>query len=192
MTLYKIVFYCIISQITICASSTINIIPRPNSIKIINSSFNINPNTKIYCSTGALGSTHFLNEAIEKKLGYKLQYISAPLANNCIELRHQETSNKESYTLNIDDKKILITGMEKGNFYGVQSLIQLIQSNGTQVPACEIQDSPRFKWRGMHLDVARHMFPTKDIKKFLRWMAYHKLNTFHWHLTEDQGWRIEI
>ena len=91
-------------------------------------------------------------------------------------------------------KGVKITGSDAaGTFYGIQSLLQLIPLEGKKIiPACNIQDSPRFGWRGMHLDVGRHMFDVADIKKFIDWLAFHKMNSFHWHLTEDQGWRIEI
>ena len=70
--------------------------------------------------------------------------------------------------------------------------IQLLNNFKINVPSCEITDEPRFAYRGMHLDVGRHMFPVEYIKKYIDMIALHKMNTFHWHLTEDQGWRIEI
>lgn len=101
---------------------------------------------------------------------------------------------REAYTLRVEKNGIHITGTDSaGVFYGCQSLLQLIPLEGEKkIPACKIEDKPRFGWRGMHLDVGRHMFAVADIKKFIDWLAFHKLNTFHWHLTEDQGWRIEI
>ena len=84
----------------------------------------------------------------------------------------------------------------KGAFYAVQSLLQLmpIKSNGLAIaiPCLELQDEPQFKYRGMHLDVGRHFFSVDFIKKYIDLIARLKMNTFHWHLTEDQGWRIEI
>ena len=89
-----------------------------------------------------------------------------------------------------------IIGNGAGLFYGFQSLIQLLPvnkaTNEIQLNAVKIQDEPRFQYRGMHLDVGRHMFPVSFIKKYIDILAAYKLNTFHWHLTEDQGWRIEI
>lgn len=105
-----------------------------------------------------------------------------------------DDSLREAYTLRVEKNGIHITGTDRmGVFYGCQSLLQLIPLEGEpNIPLCKISDQPRFSWRGMHLDVGRHMFEVKDIKKFIDWLAFHKLNTFHWHLTEDQGWRIEI
>ena len=97
--------------------------------------------------------------------------------------------------LNVDEKGILITGSEKGIFYGLQTLSELMFRNNKNqivIPHCKIKDYPRFQYRGMHLDVSRHFFPPSFIKKYIDYLAYHKFNTFHWHLTDDQGWRIEI
>lgn len=79
-----------------------------------------------------------------------------------------------------------------GAFYGLQTLRQLLAGSDGRVAAVTIDDAPRFGWRGLHLDVARHFFPVEFVKKFIDVMARYKFNTFHWHLTEDQGWRIEI
>jgi len=79
-----------------------------------------------------------------------------------------------------------------GLFYGIQTLRQLVPLDGSRVPFVEIDDAPRFPYRGMHLDVVRHVFPVAFIKRYINLLARYKLNTFHWHLTDDQGWRIEI
>lgn len=77
-------------------------------------------------------------------------------------------------------------------FYGIQTFIQLTPLRGTKIPFVEIKDNPRFAYRGLHLDVCRHMFPVEFVKKYIDLMAKHKFNRFHWHLTDDQGWRMEI
>jgi hexosaminidase len=116
------------------------------------------------------------------------------------------TDQPEAYTLSVKPEQVKITaGTANGLFYGIQSLLQLMPSeiymddpslvpNNVEwaLPAVEIEDEPRFEYRGMHLDVARHFFPVSFVKKYIDMMAMHKLNRFHWHLTEDQGWRIEI
>jgi hexosaminidase len=105
-------------------------------------------------------------------------------------------TSRESYYLVADAGGVQITGRtHAGVFYGIQSLRPLVRAHrrsGWMVPAVEIHDSPRFGYRGMHLDVARHFFPVEFVKRYIDLMSRHKLNTFHWHLTEDQGWRIEI
>ncbi|MEJ7558959.1 MAG: family 20 glycosylhydrolase [Pedobacter sp.] len=103
----------------------------------------------------------------------------------------------EGYKISITNKQFTIIGKGAGLFYGLQSAMQLMpdpaQKGGTVViNAAEINDYPRFKYRGLHLDVGRHMFPVAFVKKYIDLMSQYKLNNFHWHLTEDQGWRIEI
>ncbi|GAB4013342.1 family 20 glycosylhydrolase [Spirosoma migulaei] len=100
----------------------------------------------------------------------------------------------EGYQLQINPQKISLIGHdEAGLFYGLQSLTQLFsQSKSATIGACHITDYPRFSYRGMHLDVSRHLFPVAFIKKYIDELALYKFNTFHWHLTDDQGWRIEI
>lgn len=109
-----------------------------------------------------------------------------------------QLGHPEAYQLVISAKGIIVKGNETGIFYGLQSLFQLIVANtnpktGTTIlPLVSIEDAPRYSWRGMHLDVCRHFFTKEEVKKYIDYLALHKLNTFHWHLTEDQGWRIEI
>lgn len=99
----------------------------------------------------------------------------------------------EGYTLTVDDSGVVLqASTSAGLFYSAQSLIQLVSADGKRIPYVSIQDAPRFSYRGLHLDVGRHMFPIDFIKKYIDLLARHKFNRFHWHLTEDQGWRIEI
>ena len=108
-----------------------------------------------------------------------------------------DIANKEGYVLTTTPEGISINGQtENGVFYGIQTLRKSIpaEAKGATIliPAGEIKDEPRFSYRGMHLDVGRHFFPIEFIKKYIDLLALHNMNTFHWHLTEDQGWRIEI
>jgi hexosaminidase len=99
------------------------------------------------------------------------------------------------YRLTVGPGSVSVTGKDAAAvFHGTRTLLQLLPPGAKVValPAVSVTDHPRFAWRGMHLDVGRHLFPVADIKRFLDQLAFHKLNTFHWHLTEDQGWRIEI
>ncbi len=103
------------------------------------------------------------------------------------------TLRAEGYRMTVNEDSIKIIGRDgAGLFYGTQTLVQLVGANGKTIPVVTIDDYPRFPYRGMHLDVGRHMFPVEFIKKYIDLMAHHKMNRFHWHLTEDQGWRIEI
>ena len=110
----------------------------------------------------------------------------------------------EGYSLDIDPSKIIIKASSAAGFYyAVQSLKQLLPIavygdkesdlvEEWEVPCAHIDDAPRFSYRGMHLDVARHFFSVDEVKRYIDLLAMHKLNVFHWHLTDDQGWRIEI
>lgn len=105
------------------------------------------------------------------------------------------SGNPEGYRLTVTRERIEVAAPEPaGVFYGLQTLRQLVPDSGRlrTVPALTIRDAPRFGYRGLHLDVGRHMFPVEFIKHYIDLMALYKINTFHWHLTEDQGWRIEI
>ena len=107
----------------------------------------------------------------------------------------EKKTSSEGYLLNIASSRVNIKGKTTaGVFYGIQSLLQLAQNNEKDalLPVMRVEDYPAYAWRGMHLDVCRHFFPVSFIKKMIDAMAIYKLNTFHWHLTDDQGWRIEI
>ena len=113
---------------------------------------------------------------------------------NAIVLRRDTAAGipPEGYRIDISARRAqLSAGDDAGLFYGLQTLLQLADERGN-LPCVSIEDHPRYRYRGLHLDVCRHFFPVRFIKHYLDWMASCKLNTFHWHLTDDQGWRIEI
>ena len=104
-----------------------------------------------------------------------------------------EPALNSGYTLTVTADSVHLAGRDKTQvFYGVQTLIQLAQSLGSRLPALNIHDTARCEYRGLHLDVSRHFFGVDEIKRVLDLMAMHKLNHFHWHLVDDQGWRLEI
>ena len=113
---------------------------------------------------------------------------------NAIVLRRDTAAGipAEGYRIDISARRAqLSAGDDAGLFYGLQTLLQLADERGN-LPCVSIEDHPRYRYRGLHLDVCRHFCPVRVIKHYLDWMASCKLNTFHWHLTDDQGWRIEI
>jgi hexosaminidase len=185
------------------AKRKIDIIPRPQKIEIGNSVFKIRNNLTIsYVDEGSLAklADYFRNLA-ENKLGLKIKKADKDEGNSSIKLLYLNDTNsfgEEGYKLIIRESGIkIIATTGKGVFYGLQSLFQLMLTNrvenGTiELPEAEITDDAMFKYRGMHLDVGRHLFPVGFIKKYIDLLALYKFNTFHWHLTEDQGWRIEI
>ncbi len=180
----------------------INIIPKPSRAVKTEGNFSITPSTQIILAeTGLERSAHFLNDYLEKFYGFRLPVLNKVSHRNKTNLIRLDIEKKGNpipgaYTLVIDKSTITIGGDNAmGNFYGIQSLIQLLPLEKKQnlaVPCVEIEDRPRFAYRGMHLDVGRHFFNAAYVKKFIDFLAMHKMNTFHWHLTEDQGWRIEI
>lgn len=182
----------------------VQIIPQPASLTNMEGTFSISSQTKILINSESPEMhkvTSNLSLHLENLYGLKnkLIFSGAPEKKSIfIKLNTGLSISKEAYNLIVSPKGILLEAPSaSGLFYGIQSLLQLmppIKQNLSEVviPAVEIKDTPRFPWRGLHLDVGRHFMPKDFILKFLDYMAMHKLNTFHWHLTEDQGWRIEI
>ncbi|MBK7010451.1 MAG: family 20 glycosylhydrolase [Saprospiraceae bacterium] len=112
-----------------------------------------------------------------------------------LEISEEPTLGNEAYSINFINRSILLkAGDYNGAIYGIQTLNQMstLEANDMVLHAAAVSDEPRFPYRGMHLDVSRHFFSVQFIKEYLRMMARYKMNTFHWHLTDDQGWRIEI
>uniref|UniRef100_UPI00292FFB15 beta-N-acetylhexosaminidase n=1 Tax=Pedobacter heparinus TaxID=984 RepID=UPI00292FFB15 len=197
----------ILNQAYAQAVNNISIIPRPSSVTRLDDNFKISSKSKIV--------TDLNNPELEKiaglfserlKLQTDLTIISdnsrTAASRNSIFLTLKgapDTLGKEGYMLSVKKNGITITAQSpNGIFYGVQSLLQLIplkngtSSNKVSIPCVVIADKPRFEWRGVMLDVGRYFYSVDFIKKYIDYLAMHKMNTFHWHLTEDHGWRIEI
>lgn len=178
----------------------LGIIPAPQSVQINSGSFVLQSNTVIqYAEAEDQKFARLFHEFLKDKYGMILPVAKYKAGKNSKTVLFTSTQAaaipKEGYELSITAGKITITGKEAGLFYGLQSLLQLfpLEKNiSLSVPCAEIKDQSRFGYRGMHLDVALHFFPVSFVRKFIDLMAQYKLNTFHWHLTEDQGWRIEI
>jgi hexosaminidase len=174
-----------------------SIIPKPASIHQKNGTIRWKKEVTIIHDKEGRQAAEFLGEYFNaKNIKAKLATASVGDANPIyLSIIRDNSINEEGYILKIDDEDNvqIHANTAAGLFYGVQSLIQLLMANnGNEAPFVTISDSPRFAYRGLHLDVARHMFPPAFIKKYIDLMARHKFNRFHWHLTEDQGWRIEI
>ena len=186
-----------------------NIIPYPQQLVPQSGEFVFNAKTQILCDFKNPEITKLAQQfAAQIKLvsGFNLKVVELAGADTSNVVLFQELSNQnniEAYHLQISPKAIHIeSGSVNGFFYGLQSLYQLMPAEiyGKKTvcfkkwfaPSVKIDDSPRFAYRGLHIDVGRHFFPLSFVKKYIDAMAIHKLNYFHWHLTEDQGWRIEI
>ncbi|HVZ25693.1 MAG TPA: family 20 glycosylhydrolase, partial [Sediminibacterium sp.] len=182
------------------SAQEINIIPRPSTLEPREGSFTISSATKIVLAeTGLNKSAEFLNQYLRHFYGFQLAIVSktSAHANNIVlDMEKMDATNKGAYTLEVKADGVSIGGADpEGCFYAIQSLIQLLpleKKASLTIPCVSIADEPRFAYRGMHLDVGRHFMPVSFVKQFIDYIAYYKMNTFHWHLTEDQGWRIEI
>ena len=187
----------------------INIIPKPTSVEGHDVYFVLGRNTKLIVSEEAERHVaDYLNEAIFDNYGFRLQIKSNGGEKNSIHFAgpvagpkgsvmdpDNKTHMREAYRLDISESGIVIGGQEEGSFYAVQTLLQLLpigKQKRILIPAVNIYDKPRFPYRGMHLDVSRHFFSVEFVKKYIDLMAQYKFNYFHWHLTDDQGWRVEI
>ena len=182
----------------------IAIIPKPQYMEVNEGQFKLNADTIIITSESAVAD--LVVSYLQPATGFDLKNEPESDAETNIivlELSDEASNNPEGYQLIVTPDAITITAPQaSGLFYGVQTLRQLLpapimaqdpaENIEWAIPALLITDEPKFVWRGLHLDVGRHMFPVEFIKKFIDMMVLYKYNTFHWHLTEDQGWRIEI
>jgi hexosaminidase len=192
--------------------SKYSLIPMPKKITKHSGKFTIKSKTRIIVTAGNdevkwIGS-HMANQ-IGSATGYNIKVEESAGENKAIKnaiafiLDESIALKEEGYFLNITPKSIIITGKSPaGLFYGKQTLRQLLPAEientepvkgiSWTIPCVDIEDEPRFPYRGLHLDVGRHFFSKSFVKKYIELMALYKFNYFHWHLTEDQGWRIEI
>ncbi len=174
----------------------IDVIPMPRSIEYHSGNFTISPETKFYTNLSA-ESRQALTDYLEGTSLGSVPFAESTTGNNGIELNLCDSSivtGNEAYRIEIDKKGVrLSANTETGIFYGLQTLLQLLNNGDNKtLPALTINDSPRFPYRGLHLDVSRHFFDKEFVKKQLNAMAYFKMNRLHWHLTDGAGWRIEI
>ena len=184
------------SPLSVSAGNPTNyeVVPLPQSIVMQKGEpFVLNSQVQILAAEGLQREAQFLQQyikevsdidlAIADKRQKKTTYIVLSVS--------PKVTNPEGYVLTVSEKGITIEGgSSAGVFYGIQTLRKSIASR--QIPAAVVTDAPRFVWRGMHLDCSRHFFSVDFVKKFIDLLALHNMNRFHWHLTDDQGWRIEI
>jgi hexosaminidase len=184
---------------------TLQLIPRPGKVGASSGSFSLRPSTRIAARGGDdvrwIGAWLADLLARTAQPGIQIAADDAAAASNVILLEIAPlpgNDDDEGYRLEVSPEKIVVTAnAPAGLFYGAVSLWQLATASAPadraiRIPAVVIDDAPRFAWRGLMLDVARHYLPPTFIKQMLDWMALHKLNVLHWHLTDDQGWRLQI
>jgi hexosaminidase len=184
------------------------VIPRPQHISALQDSFQVNANTAIYVDASnpeLKRLAGILAARLRASTGYKLRITEKKKidrsANTIILTTAQapDSLGKEGYRLRIGAQRMVLSAPQPaGIFYGLQTIAQLLPTAPGKLPApvslpgVEITDKPRHTWRGMMLDAGRYFFSVEDVKKMIDYMVMYKLNTFQWHLTEDQGWRMEI
>ena len=195
---------CLFLIILTCSwLSYAQLIPAPESLKYNTGHFVLDNNTGIVLNTkdASEGSKlmTYLVDKIEAETGVRVSSKKENNKNILLELLPQPNKNlgDEGYILTISSNEIHIAAnSQTGLFYGVQSLLQYVIANTTQtpnqLPNLSISDKPNVAWRGMVLDVSRHFYNVKAIKELLDLMAFYKLNVFHWHLADNEGWRLEI
>jgi hexosaminidase len=182
------------------AQQKISIIPQPVSLTVEDGHFTIDKNTAIIFNTKENDLRHaadFFNAFIKNVSGNVLTFNQKKNKSIILEIKKTATIGDEGYLLDVSPSSLKITANSKaGIIYGMQSVFQTlpqIRTNAAlEVPCMKVTDYPAFKWRGMHLDVCRHFFSPDMIKEYIDLLSEYKFNTFHWHLTDDQGWRLEI
>lgn len=166
-----------------------SLIPWPAKITSTAGSFTVDATTPICSSERAVADQ--LQAVVKAVQGLDIEARGCKGGNIALAMS-STVADEEGYTLDVNSKGIRIEARTAaGLYYGAMTLAQLL-SEGPRVSGLHIEDHPRFKWRGLMLDTARHFFPVADVKTILDQMGQHKLNVFHFHLTDDQGWRVEI
>jgi hexosaminidase len=196
----KFLLLLTLSSPLLLLSQQVSIIPQPVSLQIGKGSFVIDNNTSLQFNTDSKDlkvAAGFFSSAIKNISGIGLPVQAKKAKTITLRLANTAGLGNEGYLLNVTPSAVVITANTKaGILYGMQTLLQTLPAVRTnaalQIPAMQVRDYPRFKWRGMHLDVSRHFFSPELVKQYIDLMATYKMNTFHWHLTDDQGWRIEI
>ena len=202
-TITNLLLLCVTILFPVCLSGQkqiVSIFPDPVEITYSKGRFILIPQTKIYVDnmeTSGKDAALF-NEYLTENYGFSLSINqSQKYDSNSIVIK--KTANKElpqdAYKMNISNAFIVIEGRDAGVFYALQTLKHLLPPYKTEIIKIRnlsIYDYPAYSWRGMHLDVCRHFFTVEEVKKYIDLLAFYKMNVFHWHLTDDQGWRIQI
>jgi hexosaminidase len=182
------------------AQLPVSIIPAPTQLQTDTGYFLLNKQVSLHLPAGAdvlKPAVNFFIQAVHEISGLQLPVNKTGMRNIELVLDKQLDLKEEGYQLTVTPGKITIRARSKaGVLYAFQSLLQTLPQTrnnaALRVPCMRIKDEPRFAWRGMHLDVSRHFFSPAVVKNYIDLMAMYKMNTFHWHLVDDQGWRIEI
>ena len=166
-----------------------HIIPEPKDITIHQGAgcFPFSAETALVNSVLAQAALEDFQSFLKKNFHFGLTQSEGATR---LVLARMEEGDPEAYRIEVSEQEICISSAgEAGLFYALQTLKQILLTNGCKIPSLSINDAPLYHYRGFMLDVGRYFYPVEEVKHFLDLMAVHKLNIFHWHLTEDQGWR---
>ena len=180
------------------ARAEFNILPKPQHLTQGQGAFELQDDEAIAAPADARAQwiAGFLRDAIQTQTGVKLRVVAAPERGRITLRIDPSVHGDEAYRLDVKRKRVTIEAADnRGLFWGVQTLRQLLPLQHEvppAIPVVSIEDAPRYAWRGVMLDTARHFYPVDFIKQQIDLMSYYKFDVFHWHLTDDQGWRIQI
>jgi hexosaminidase len=197
--LKSLVIGCLGASILLASThvaAEISIIPQPQHMAVGEGSYRLDADTGIDAPSDARSReiVSFLRDAVRDETSIRLS--ESTHAHGIVLAIDPTVKGEEAYRLSVTTRGVIIqASTDKGLFWGVQTLRQLLpleHGSPAQIPAVQIEDAPAFAYRGFMLDVGRHFYPVSFIKKQLDLLSYYKINTFHWHMTEDQGWRLQI
>src|SRR5687768_5399449 len=195
--LLTVVLCLVLTLCSFAQTAGVNIIPRPVLVTGGSGHFTLSRETKIVAAgDAAKRNAAVLNAMLQQAYGFRLGVTNKKQKSNAVVLHIENLAghfrSNEEYALEVSPNMVEIRGDEPAGFYAIQTFVQLLPVKiGDTIPVASVRisDYPRFRYRGMHLDIARHFQPVEFVKKFIDQMSQLKLNTFHWHLTDDQGWR---
>lgn len=210
LTLAATLIATLIGCSTAKKAEKIAIIPIPVKMEVGSGDFTLNNSTNVVYTSGdstMARAAETISELLGATIGSPLKVTTSKTANSVVLESLVNPTNKEQYNLTVTPEQITISAASyDAAFYALQTILQLMPeevmatqisepkaalANAYRIPAVTIEDYPRFGWRGMHMDVSRHFTTADSVKRYIDYMAMHKLNRFHWHLTDDQGWRME-
>jgi hexosaminidase len=167
------------------------VVPSPVTYLTADGIFSLNEEIAINGDNAPSGIIDYTSDRLTRVFGIRV--IVSPSAKQVV-FKKVNNVPTDYYSINVNENIVITYSSDASCFYAVNSLFQLIQGTEGQytISKCFLKDYPKFSWRGLHLDVSRHFFTVDEVKRYIDLMAMYKFNKFHWHLTDDQGWRIEI
>lgn len=189
----KILSLWLVAICIVSSNAQYKIIPEPSKIEYKKTGSSITKEIVIDIPS-ASNESEILSAEL-KKLGFKVILPAKEITNKKLTIAFVQSNGmqQEEYSIDLHNNKLKLSySTNEGAFRGIQTILQMLQNKEKAIKDCTIHDAPRFAWRGLMFDVSRHFFSVADVKAYIDQMAKFKFNVFHWHLTDDEGWRIEI